>query len=248
VHWSEVASANDKHKLHRLLADRTPLFYREPDHIIERIKEGYCTTAFREALLKLPTIESFQESHLGEIAACLFAEDVLGMTRLYSKLSFLSAQNTNAYKMDLVLCDFSSNSPEFVFCEVKTSTKSSEGTEEPFHENSCFANIFRSLMKYEDDDVEFDLTAIGEHLNSVPPEHQKAVREALRPYASRVVRYAAFAIIDTSTRRDGEMRMLATRSSKTPFNVDVICIETLPVVVKSTWKYLNGLRAAHNAD
>ena len=246
VHWSEIVRATDSLRLSTYIADKLPLFYRDPEAIANRLRDGVFLTPFKETLRRLPSAESFQESHFGEIAAALYAEDVLGLRRLYSKLTYLSAQNSNAYKMDVVLCDLSVDPVELVFAEVKSSMKSADEPGPPYHSESCYANIFQSFNAYSDEDREFDLQSANDHLQGFQPDDRQRVIDALKPYRAPRVRYAAFAIIDAGTRDDGDMSVLATRRNDKSFVVDVVGIETLPQVVEDTWEYLSRIREALN--
>jgi hypothetical protein len=232
------------HSLAAYLADRAPLFYREPQRLVSRLGEGYFVTAIRETLRRLPTSERFRESHFGEIAAAVFAEEVLGLTRIYSKLSYLTAENANAYKMDLLMADFRADPLVFVWGEVKSSVKSRDTESPPYHSGSCYPAIFDSLREYEDSDRDFDLVSVQDNLERLTVEQQRRVREALLPYSQPNVRYAAFAVIDRDTVVEEETQVLHTRTSRHTFDVDIIGIEALPLVVGTTWSLLDNLRAA----
>lgn len=246
VHWSEIASNGQAPSLHSYICDRLPLFYRDPEAVADRLREGLFLTAMKETLRRLPTADSFQQSHFGEIIAALFAEDVLQLRRLYSKLTFLSTQNSNAYKMDLVLCDLTKDPVEFVFAEVKSSMKSATDGGPPYHEGSCYASIFTSLNDYSEEDREFDLQAASDHLREFDDRERKRIRRALLPHSAPAVRYAAFAVIDAGTRDDSDMSVLATRKNAKTFEIDVIGVEALPAVVSDSWSYLTALRTTLN--
>ncbi len=87
-------------------------------------QEGYFLSAVKEALRKLPTAETFQKSHFGEILVGVYGEEILGLCRVYSKLAFLTAENANAYKMDILFYRPGTDPVQFVFAEVKSSLKS----------------------------------------------------------------------------------------------------------------------------
>ncbi len=105
VYMSELVRVANGNQLERYIADRAPFFYRDLPSITQSLGDGFFVSTIKQTLSKLPTSESFRESHFGEIAAGIFAEEVMGLTKLYSKLSLLTAENANAYKMDLVLFD-----------------------------------------------------------------------------------------------------------------------------------------------
>ena len=64
------------------------------------------------------------------------------------------------------------------------------------------------------------------------------LKEALLPYSNVKVKYAGFAIIDSSTKNDDEISVLATRKNEKEFDVDLICIEDFPEVANAVYKKL----------
>lgn len=228
------------HKLDDYIADKAPLFYRSLDSILADLKSGFFLTAMKSTLAKLPTSDSFQESHFGEIVAGIFVEEVLGLRRLYSKLSLLTAENANAYKMDLVMYDPASDPVKFVFGEVKCSPKCAMEGLPANHDKSCFADIFNSMNKYSEVDREFDLTAARDNIVNIPDEDQIKIREALKPYSNSIVAYAGFAVIDSSTYSNDEAQVLRTRTNAKPFEVDLICMESFSEIATSVYSSLQS--------
>ncbi|WP_156782005.1 Hachiman antiphage defense system protein HamA [Acidihalobacter aeolianus] len=209
-------------ELDQYVADRAPLFYRSVDSIMDDLRAGYFLTAVKDTLAKLPTSKSFQTSHFGEIVAGIFAEEVLGLRRLYSKLSLLSAENANPYKMDLVLYDPDSVPIKFIFGEVKCSPKVAADGLPTKHDASCFSDLFNSMNKYQSSDRNFDLAAARDNLGNIPTGDRDRVRDALKPYSGSEVGYAGFVIIDTSTFDLGEAQVLRTRKNNKEFEVDLV--------------------------
>ena len=244
IYVSELARYSDGDRLESYIAEGIPFFYRDLPKIQSDLGSGYFVSSIKETLDRLPTRESFRESHFGEIAACLFAEEVLGLRKLYSKFSLLTAENSNAYKMDLLLYDPQSRPPEFVFGEVKSSPKRSLDGLPVGHDRSCFADIFRSLNSYSEDDQNFDLGCAKDRLNELPEPEQTLVRKALMPYADRRIRYAGFIVIDLSTRHDDETSVLATRRNSKVFDIDLVCVEQLPNVAHAAYDKLEQIRQA----
>lgn len=241
VYKSEILRNGPHFTLDKYISDRAPLFYRRLSSIIKDMQAGYFLSAINNTLAKLPTSKSFQISHFGEIVAAIFAEEVLGLRRLYSKLTLLSAENANAYKMDLVYYDPSADPIELVFGEVKCSPKSAKEGLPAKHDDSCFADIFASMNKYSDSDKEFDLTAVRDHLNEIPDPDRQRVREALKPYSEAPVRYAAFAIIDVSTYSETEAQVLRTRKNYKAFDVDIVCLESYAPVAENVYGSLKNV-------
>lgn len=254
VYRSELLESGSEYSLSEYMQDRVPLFYQTPDNIASRLKDGYFLTAFREALAKLPNSKSHQTSHFGEIVAAVFAEEVLNLRRLYSKLTLLTAENSNAYKMDLVLYDPSKDPYELVLAEVKCSpqvksapakkvTKKATTRGAKTKKRSCYVSIFDSLNKYQDDDRRYDLAAAHARLDDLPDEDREPVRRALMPYSTSPVRYAAFAVIDKSTYCSKEASLLQTRKNKKSFEVDIVCVERFRTTAHSVFKKLKTTSA-----
>ena len=241
VYMSDVLRNFNGVSLSRYVADRAPLFYRDPAKVAADISDGYFVSAVKATLAKMPTAKSFQESHFAEIASGIFAEEVLGLVRLYSKLTLLTAENANAFKMDLLLCDPKKEPVEFVFGEVKSSIKS---TVPANHHKGIYADLFSSMKKYEDGDRDFDLTAAKDRLAELPLQLTARIREALKPYSGTTVRYAGFVVIDTASYQEGETEVLHTRKSAKELDVDLICVESLAKSGREAYDILERLRNA----
>jgi len=133
-------------ELSKYISSKAPLFYRNLSNIVADMSDSrHFGSVIKETLSRIPSAESFRESHFCEIISGVFAEEVMGITRIYSKLTLLTAENANAFKMDLVLCNPEANPVEFVFGEVKSSCKQ---TTPANHDKSCFADLFTSFNGY----------------------------------------------------------------------------------------------------
>jgi hypothetical protein len=215
------------------VADKAPLFYRDVGKISSELSDGYYISSLKRTLAKIPTAESFKQSHFAEIACGIFAEEVMGLVRIYSKLSLLTAENANAFKMDLVLCDPSTEPLEFVFAEVRSSPKTDSPAK---HHLGCYADLFNSFNKYEDTDREFDLGAARDRVDTLPNPLRDRVHRALLPYAGTKVRYVGFVVVDEATFLDSEVKILATRNNNKSFDVDIVCIETYHDVTNAAYR------------
>lgn len=244
VYISELTHSRNGHSLDKYISDRAPLFYRELSKIIESFGDGYFVSSIVDTLRKLPNSQTFRESHFGEITAAIFAEEVMGLRKIYSKLSLLTAENSNAYKMDLVMYDPKSNPIELIFGEVKSSPKTAADGLPANHHKSCFADIFNSLNHYTNDDLNFDFGAARDRMDALPEPDRTRVREALLPYSDAKIRYIGFAIIDSSTKDETEISVLATRKNNKQFDVDVVCVEEYPQLAESIYHRLDKLRQA----
>ena len=240
VHCSEIVRASDVARLEDYMADRPPYFYKPASEIADAFRDGYFFSAIKQVLRKLPTAETFQDSHFAEILAGVYGEEILGLRRLYSKLALLTAENANAFKMDVLFYRPNTAPIQFVFAEVKSSTKTAEDGWPPGHDASCFASLFASLNKYKEADREFDLDRIKECMVDLPDADREAITRALLPHRARHVQFAGFCVIDISTRDLDEAAVLATRSNDKTFDVDLLCVAELPAVVAATYQRLAG--------
>lgn len=239
VFRSELLRESENSTLESYMADRLPYFYKSPVEIAALFKEGFFLDAVGKVLSKLPLKESFRESHFGEIMAGVHGEEVLGLKLLYSKLRLLTAENANANKMDLLFFRPDTDPTEFVFAEVKSSMKTEADGLPAGHDSSCFANLFASLNKYRQRDLEFDLALIKERMDVVDPGEADVIRRSLRPHVKRKIEYAGFCVIDRSTSDDNEAKVLATRKNEKAFDVDLLCVAELPAVVAATFEKLD---------
>lgn len=242
VYITELARRGCSSSIEAYLADRFPLYYRTAARIAETLEAGFVLSAIREALARLPTADSFKESHFGEVASCLFAEEVLGLRRIYSKLTLLTAENANAYKMDLLLYEPGTTPPVLVLGEVKISTKSGATPGEKGHDTTLYPNLFNSLREYSDRDLSFDLAAARDNLPTVPEADRDRIRQALLPYSERDTRFAAFLVIDVRTWNEPDAQVLQTRESNKEFTADVICFQELGGVISGVFTSLERLR------
>lgn len=244
VYVSDVGKDAEDERLSNYIADKTPLFYRELPKVLESFGDGHFVSTIKETLSRLPTSESFRSSHFAEITTSIFAEEVMGLKKIYSKLSLLTAENANAFKMDLMLYRPKTDPVEFVLGEVKSSPKTEADGLPAGHDKSCFADLFTSFNEYGEDDLSFDLTAAKDNIEALDASERERVKAALKPYAARLVSYAGFVIIDHSTKSPEEVSLLATRKNKKTFDVDLICLEGFPVVADSVYKKLEAIRNA----
>lgn len=236
VHHTEIADTAGGKPLSRYVADRVPLFYRALSSVTEDLEYSGCfMTAVRTTLGRLPTSESFIESHFAEIAAALFSEQILGYRRLYSKLTMLTSENQNAHKMDLLMYDPSERPFPIIAGEVKSSMKA---VAPAAHDKSCYADVFNSLRNYDATDFEYDLSAANDRLHDLPPEDTAPVRDSLSPYSASPRRYIGFIVIDAATFDTDECRVLATRKSDVQFSVDLIAVERVADVAGASYERL----------
>lgn len=241
IHSAEILRRSDVGVLDAYMAERAPYYYKEPAEIANLFGKGYFLDAIKSVLRRLPTAQNFRSSHFGEILAGVYAEEVLHLKRLYSKLALLTAENANALKMDMLLYRPGCNPAEFVFAEVKSSMKTEMDGLPAGHDRACFADLFDSFNRYGEKDRDYDLAAVQERLAVLPEPDRGRIADALLPYRDRKVRYAGFCVIDRSTHDQAECRVLGTRRNDRRFEVDVLCVAELPEVVSGMYETLERL-------
>ena len=239
---SQFKRFNEDIPIDQYIADKAPFFYRQLNKVIDSLQDEALLTSVRETLAKLPTSETFQDSHFGEILAGLFCQDILQLKKIYSKLSLLTAENANAFKMDLVLYDPKKEPIEIYFGEVKFSPKLPENGKPVKHDESCFKDLFDSFNSYTVASQDFDFAAAKDHLDHLPETDRNRLKEALKPYSKKIYHYLGFTIIDTSTLNNDEISVLATRKNKKEITVDVICLDELPDTVRTVYQQLEKVR------
>lgn len=242
VFTAQVVKVFGSESLIEYLSDRTPSFYRNFKKLSEDLKDGFYISSFKQTLARLPNHEHFQSSHFGEISASVFVEEVLGIKKIYSKLSLNTTENQNAYKMDLVCFVPGSDPMEFVFCEVKSSNKHKKDGFPAGHDKSCYADIFNSLKKYNKVDLDFDLTAIKDNLDSITEPDRANIRRSLIPYSPRKINYKGIAVIDLSTIHEEECNVLCKRKSDKEFDVEVVGIEDFKKVAEGVYQKLESIK------
>ncbi|EHJ47947.1 hypothetical protein DFW101_1941 [Solidesulfovibrio carbinoliphilus subsp. oakridgensis] len=242
VFISDVKRVHKQHQVEKYIADRTPLFYRDFEKIVQAMNPFFVTTLV-DTLQKLPTSESFQESHFGEIVSAIFAEEIVGLKIIYNKLSLLTSENANAYKMDLVLYDPSQDPIDIIFGEVKSSPKVVLDSIPANHHKSCYPDMFRSLNNYTDRDLNFDLGAAKDRIEA--SEDKDRLKAVLMPYSGMEIKYVGFAVVDHSSKSDDEIKMLGSRScNKNLVSIDVVCVENYPEVAANVFKKLEAIKSA----
>jgi hypothetical protein len=243
VYRSEIARVVEAGALEDYMSERIPTYYRDPAHIAADLAQGYFLRAIADTLARLPTAETFRDSHFGELLASEFAVAALGLRLLYSKLRLLTAENANAYKMDIMMYDPSVEPVELVLLEVKSSVKTATDAA-PGHDKSIYSSLFASLRKYAKADLSYDLTAARDRMGELPEDDRERLAQEFARYGGPKVRYAGVCSIDLATHVEAETSLLATRKSVKDFEVDLLCVVEFAQVVESSFAKLSALRDA----
>jgi len=245
VHRSELVRVIDAGTLEGLMSERIPTYYRAPASIVKDLQSGYFLSAIADTLARLPKQDDFRDSHFGELLAAEFAVAAMGLKLLYSKLRLLTAENSNAYKMDVVMYDVSTDPIELVLLEVKSSFKVPQSDGRPAnHHKSIYADLFDSFNKYAKEDLRYDLTAARDRLSDVDEADRDRVADALNMYGGPPVRYAGICSIDLATFNEDEAAVLATRKNEKLFGVDLLCVVEFAQVIDATFERLDDVRRA----
>jgi hypothetical protein len=243
VSRSDVVRSIETGTLEEYMAERTPTYYRAPESIAADLQDGYFLRAVADTLARLPTADDFRDSHFGEVLAVEFAVAAMGLRPLYSKLRLLTAENSNAYKMDVVMYDSARDPVELVFLEVKSSFKD-RSTQPPGHDKSIYKDLFDSFNKYAKSDLRYDLTAARDRLGGLPDEDRQRVAEVLSQYGGPTVRYAGVCSIDIETFVLDEASLLATRRNQKEFDVELLCVAEFAQIIDATYAKLEAVRKA----
>jgi Cap4 SAVED domain len=109
VYSTTLANQKNRMPLAAYISEKAPYYYRKLPDLIKSIQDGLYVTFIKETLARLPTSDKFRESHFGEMLVSIFVEEIMNLRVIYSKLALLTAENANAFKMDLILYDPAAN-------------------------------------------------------------------------------------------------------------------------------------------
>lgn len=241
VFKSEVDRISGDVNLEGFMSNRIPMYYRAPDKIKAELENGgFFLQTVANTLGRLPTSEDFRNSHFGELLAAEFATAAMGLRLLYSKLELLTAENSNAFKMDVVMYDPAPEPIELVLLEVKSSWAGVKTDGKPAaHDKSIYADLFNSMNKYAKQSLRYDLTAAKDQLPSVPEPDRARLAAQLGLYQGPRIRHAGVCSIDLATHTDDEAALLATRRNQKDFEVDLVCVAEFAQVIDATWAKLD---------
>ena len=200
--WRTIISdAQGQFTLARHMAGRIPYFYRSPFKIAaDFAAEHDAIEMVRDMFARLPKVEKFQNSHFGEILCAIYMEDVLKCKRLYSKLTLLTAENTNAHKMDAFFVDTETIPFTYYAVEAKSSI---QPTTNKFrgHRYSILRQMIKSIGTYSVSDRRFDFISIRDNLESerFSQEERKQIRADLIPPGPASICFVGVASINNQT-------------------------------------------------
>lgn len=213
-------------QLWNYVAGQLPYYYREPITIAEDFRvRRHALENLRDLISRAPTAPEFQRSHFGEILSSLYIENVLGYSRLLSKLTLPTAENTNVHKMDAMFVNRATDPYEYVFVEAKCSIKPQDQSGRKSHRSGILRQMVESLGHYSDHDERFDFTTIRDHLErGFSTEEAQRIRQDLTPPGPYNLRYLGVACVTHETINQKDDDYILTVDSERSFDFQGIAV------------------------
>lgn len=212
--FAEISSGK---QLAKVVAGQIPYFYRQPEKIAADFAARHdALEMIYDLTTKVPTSTKFQNSHFGEILSALYLEDVLQLRRLYCKLTLLTAENTNAHKMDGLFVDTSTIPFSYFWVEAKTSILPTNKTAFNGHRHGILKQLIQSLDGYDEQDQRFDFVAIRDNLDSAfNPSEAAQIKNDLTPPGPTISYLGMAAINDSTISKEDDDWILSTSCKRT---------------------------------
>ena len=232
---------SDGHRPHDLvshLSGQLPYFYRAPAQIAKDFASRLnALEVLADLIVKLPTTERFQRSHCGEILAALFLEDVLGLTRLYAKLSLSTSQNTNVHKSDGLFVDLNQRPHVYYAVEAKSSIQPTGASRFRGHRNGILRQLLQSLEHYSDSDKRFDLTLARDNLevSNIGDAQRDEIRRDLIPPGPKNLVHLGVASINASTISAADDDYILTAESAFAFDFHSLAVSDLRAITDAAY-------------
>lgn len=233
--------SNDKLAKH--LAGQIPYFYRSPDKIADDFKGRHdALESIYDLVAKLPDSPKFRNSHCGEILCAIYLTDILGFKMLYSKLTLLTAENTNIHKMDAMFVDTSSNDYKYFFVEAKCSILPTTKTKTKTHKSGILKQMISSLDNYKESDKRFDFTTIRDNLDkeTFTTEEAKKIKKELFPPGPNLS-YIGMAAINEITVNQNDDNYILSESCAKDFTFRAVVVSDLGSLAHnaySAWDFI----------
>ena len=237
-----LCDGQEPNTLAYLLSGQLPYFYRSPAKIAaEFAARHHALEMLADIAIKLPSHPKFQQSHCGEILAALYLEEVLGLTRLYCKLSLVTSENTNVHKMDGFFVDIRTTPFTYYAVEAKCSVQPTGRSRFSGHRYGILRQLIHSLDSYTSLDKRFDLSLVRDHLENenFTADQQTTIRRDLIPPGPTNLVYLGTASINQSTvcQKDDDY-ILSTPCSQ---NFSFYCIAVSDIKHLATSSYARVL-------
>lgn len=234
------------YSLGKYLTGQLPIHYRSLDGISSDFSSG---NSHLEALLgmiaPLPTVASFKNSHCGEITAAQFVEDVLGYSRLYSKLTMTTSANTNAHKMDGLFVNTSCTPFEFLFVEAKSSILPTTATKTKTHRSGILTSMVNSLNLYDKEDPRFEYARIRDNLSKSFNKKQAAeIRKEMTPPGPENLKFLGISVTNLSTINPEDDDFILTEHCATEFDYYALVVTDLAGLAEDAYGRWEKIKAA----
>ncbi|TIX17108.1 MAG: DUF1837 domain-containing protein [Mesorhizobium sp.] len=225
------------YSLGRHISGQLPHHYRTIEGIAADFASG---DSALEAVLALaasmPDSISFRDSHCGEIIAAHFVEQHLGFRRLYSKLTMLTSQNTNAHKMDGLFVKMGKEIFEYLFVEAKSSILPTSSTKKLTHRSGILKDMIESLNKYSSDDPRFEFSRIRDNLEkSFSNEDSKEIRSDLIPPGPENMKFLGISVTNALTVNQGDDDFILGTCCKSEFDYYAIVVTDLHATAQEAY-------------
>lgn len=226
------------------VAGQLPYFYREPKSIARDFQERRnALDMIRDMVVKLPTTPKFQQSHFGEVLSSIFLEDVLGLRRLFCKLTMTTSENTNVHKMDGFFVDTSTSPFTFFAVEAKSSVLPTVRTKRRSHRSGILKEMTASLENYGPVDERFDFTTIRDNLeHGFSGDEASEIRDELVPPGPHTLRRIGFAVINECTINQDDDDYILTQACPTPFEFRGLTVTDLAELAAAAYREASKLK------
>lgn len=224
-----VKDEHDNYSLGKYMSGQLPYFYRKVEGIVADFASQHSALESVLALAaSMPTAKSFQNSHCGEIMAAQFVEQHLNYKRLYSKLTLITSQNTNAHKMDGLFVDCATEPFKYLFVEAKSSILPTASSPTKTHRSGILKQMISSLEKYHDDDPRFELSRIRDNLaQSFPEEVACIIRRDLMPPGPSALDFVGITVTNHQTVNNDDDDFILSTSCALPFKYYALVVTDL---------------------
>lgn len=245
-----LCDGEQPHDLIHFLSGQLPYFYREPARIAaDFASRHHALEMIADIATRLPFRDKFQQSHCGEILAALFLENVLGLTRLYCKLSLTTAENTNVHKMDGFFADLRKAPYMYYAVEAKCSIQPTGSSRFSGHRYGILSQLLASLDSYTTWDKRFDLSLIRDHLetNNFTEQQQRTIRGDLIPPGPKNLIYLGIASINQSTVCEADDDYILCSPCSEDFQFYSVVVTELKDIAKSSYARVLALLPTREA-
>jgi hypothetical protein len=229
------------------IAGQLPYHYRPLEGILADFEAQHSALEAVWALAAaLPTSSRFRNSHCGEILASHFVEQRLGYTRLYSKLTLTTSENTNVHKMDGLFVDTRSPPYSYLFVEAKTSILPTQTTLTKSHRSGILSQMVDSLTGYSSTNPRFELTRIRDNLaKHFNTEQQAIIRGDLVPPGPVRLNFLGVAVTNATTVNSDDDDWILCAECGTAFNFHGLVVTDLAALAAEAYGHWDAMKGTN---